>query len=571
MQQFRDQVDRDVVVFIHRIGKDPDTPLSLHSHTVSGDALDLGDIAYAKDAGLNTMKQCLPETRTDILSKITDWINGSGGAAERVLWLFGPAGTGKSAIAHTIAKWFSDMGMLGSCFCFDKIEKRHEKVFSTIARDLAGHDPEMRRALADAVRDSPSLKNTKDILQQWEKLLVEPLKKSSRSSVGPVLIVIEALDESGGAKTREDLLRILAGKHQNKGLPKITELPSNFRILVTSRPLRDIENTFHGTEHIRPLTMEEIPPAVAKRDICTFVSAKLDGLSGFGDEEFGNLATKAEGLFEWARLACEYIKEDLPGVDPRSRFGTVLNRDPGTWKDKLYDMYRLLLADIWPRDRYSDVEYQKALAGFRSVMGQILSTAEPLPFDSLNVMRDRFPNYNKHHNVNIIQHMGSLLSGTTNTHIPVKPLHASFQEFLTDKSSSGDFFVEVTKAQHHDLALASLGVMEHDLRFNMCNLKSSYLPNREDTELPERVKTSISPHLSYSCRFWATHVQTTDFDDELAKAIRSFFDDERLLFWIEALGLLNGISGAAAVLPLVAKWLKVSTCLRGSVGCSTHK
>ncbi|KAG2033182.1 hypothetical protein BDR03DRAFT_827239, partial [Suillus americanus] len=179
-----------------------------------------------------------------------------------------------------------------------------------------------------------------------------------------------------------------------------------------------------------------------------------------------------------------------------------------------------------------------------SVIGQILGTAEPLPFDSLNAMRDCFPNYNKHYKMNIIQYMGSLLSGTTDSHIPVKPLHASFQEFLTDKQSSGDFFVEVTKAQHHDLALASLRVMEQGLRFNICDLKSSYLPNREDTGLPQRVKVSISPHLSYSCRFWATHIQTTNFDNELAKAIKSFFADERLLFWIEALGLLNAIRGA---------------------------
>jgi hypothetical protein len=162
--------------------------------------------------------------------------------------------------------------------------------------------------------------------------------------------------------------------------------------------------------------------------------------------------------------------------------------------------------------------------------------------------------------------MGSLLSGTTDSHIAVRPLHTSFQEFLADKSSSGDFFVKVTKAQHRDLAFASLGVMEHGLRFNICDLETSYLPNREDTGLPQRVKTSIPPYLSYSCRFWATHVQRTDFNDELARAIRSFFDNERVLFWIEALGLLSAISGAVTVLPLVAKWLKVSKCLRGSVG-----
>jgi WD40 repeat protein len=97
--------------------------------------------------------------------------------------------------------------------------------------------------------------------------------------------------------------------------------------------------------------------------------------------------------------------------------------------------------------------------------------------------------------------------------------------------------------------------MEHGLRFNICDLKSSYLPNSQDTELPQRVKTSIPPHLSYSCRFWATHVLSSTFDPELANAIKSFFDDERLLFWIEVLGLLNTIRGAITVLPLIAQWL----------------
>src|SRR5258708_32780820 len=93
----------------------------------------------------------------------------------------------KSAIAHTIANWFNDMGGLGSCFCFDRhreADKRHEKVFSTIARDLADCDPEMRRALANAVKNANSLKNTTDIIQQWRKLLMEPLKQLSGATVG---------------------------------------------------------------------------------------------------------------------------------------------------------------------------------------------------------------------------------------------------------------------------------------------------------------------------------------------------------------------------------------------------
>jgi hypothetical protein len=228
---------------------------------------------YAAGAGLDTMKQCLPGTRSDILSQITEWINDSGDAAQRVLWLSGPAGTGKSAIAHTIANWFNDLGGLGSCFCFNKdlkADKRHEKIFSTIARDLADRDPEMRRSLAHTVENANALKNTTDIIQQWCKLFMEPLKKLSGECVGPVLIVIEALDESGEVETRRSLLRILAGTLEAEGLPKITELPSNFRILVTSRPLRDIDDEFRDVQHIRRLSMDDIPGAVSKRDILSY-------------------------------------------------------------------------------------------------------------------------------------------------------------------------------------------------------------------------------------------------------------------------------------------------------------
>ncbi|KAG1902573.1 uncharacterized protein F5891DRAFT_1022210 [Suillus fuscotomentosus] len=82
-------------------------------------------------------------------------------------------------ISHrsTDCQGFGDMGVLDSCFCFDKAEKRHEKAFSTIVHDLADRDAEMRRAWADALKISISLKNSKDISQQWEKLLMKLLKK----------------------------------------------------------------------------------------------------------------------------------------------------------------------------------------------------------------------------------------------------------------------------------------------------------------------------------------------------------------------------------------------------------
>jgi hypothetical protein len=129
-----------------------------------------------------------------------------------------------------------------------------------------------------------------------------------------------------------------------------------------------------------------------------------------------------------------------------------------------------------------------------------------------------------------------------------------------DEPSSGEFFIDPSKAQH-DLAFASLRVMEHGLRFNICDLKSSYLPNSEDPGLQERVGKCIPPHLSYSSRFWTSHVRTTVFDKELAKEVKLFFGHERLFFWLESLALINALSGAVATLPLIPQWLKVSALL----------
>jgi adenylylsulfate kinase-like enzyme len=76
-------------------------------------------MTYADSAGLDSRKECLQGTRTEILSQNTEWVNSTGNNIPCMLWLSGPAGKGKSAITHTIAKWFEDVGRLGSCYCFD--------------------------------------------------------------------------------------------------------------------------------------------------------------------------------------------------------------------------------------------------------------------------------------------------------------------------------------------------------------------------------------------------------------------------------------------------------------------
>ncbi|KAF8965708.1 hypothetical protein BDZ97DRAFT_1810653 [Flammula alnicola] len=550
MGQFRDQAVRETVVVTHRI-------LS----TVEGitDDVGLSGMAYAGGAGLNMDKICLAGTRQGILDEITAWINNTEDDAARVFWLSGNAGTGKSSIAHTIARRFDELGRLGSCYCFDRNragDLRHEKIFTTIALDLADRDEQIRRALADAVRRATVLKNTTDITQQWKELVVKPAQQLSDAMVGPILIVIDALDESGGADSRKQLLRILAGK-LNDADSHTLKLPPNLRILLTSRPEPDICNILLDVRHVYQQSMDSIPRASTKDDILSYVSHEIaDIMDSVPDgTPLISLASKADGLFEWARLACAYVKGDNDaGLTPQERLDAVLSHAPEDRVLLLDQMYMFTLRAIFPPER---PRRDTVLNRFRSTMGQILGTLESLSLRSLNAMRVCFPDEDSlslRQVDPIVKHMGSLLSGIDSS-VPVRPLHASFPEFLTDQSRSGEFYVDVSAIQK-DLSFASLGVMKDQLCFNICELESSYLPNSMVQDLNDRIGRHISPELSYSCRFWTNHLRTTLFDAQLATEVNSFFENERLLFWIETLSLLKTINGCADALSSVNQWVK---------------
>jgi hypothetical protein len=79
--------------------------------------------------------------------------------------------------------------------------------------------------------------------------------------------------------------------------------------------------------------------------------------------------------------------------------------------------------------------------------------------------------------------------------------------------------------------------MQAGLRFNIANIPSSFILDRDNATLSEAVERNISPVLSYSCRNWDYHllgVASTDLDATLSE-----FLELRVLFWIEAMNLLG--------------------------------
>ncbi|KIK35837.1 hypothetical protein CY34DRAFT_16777 [Suillus luteus UH-Slu-Lm8-n1] len=360
---------------------------------------------------------------------------------------------------------------------FSKILKTFEK-FHSVATTLANVRP---YAVALGIFTCASkTRQNQDV--------VGPMKKASKAITAPVQIVIDALDESGDTNTREHILDLLSQK-MDASSSQSAELPANARIIIISRPFQHIRDALDAS-HVRHISMDDIPPASTHNEIQLYILKRLAGLRNFNDAHFNTLAEKSNGLFEWARLACEYIKgTNKVGPSPADRFHAVATGTSETGTRLLDMMYARILEEIMLKH-----EHREAMPVFCFVMGRILSSLEPLP------MRLHFPDGRNRYNMeDAIRSLGSLVTSITDPQTPVRPLHMSFYDFLTDKSQSHDFFIDSSLVQG-DLAFASLWVMASKrwLRFNICSLETSYLPNSPVPDLEKRVKDSIPAQLSYS-------------------------------------------------------------------------
>src|SRR6266702_4132703 len=119
----------------------------------------IGEIPYGTGSRFTPDKGCLAGTRMAFLDLIVNWVNDP--ASGRCFVLFGQAGTGKSSIAHEIARRFDKMHRLTSSFIFLRKEQSKREayhLFTTLARDLSDRYPSFKTALGRVVKDNSSLR-----------------------------------------------------------------------------------------------------------------------------------------------------------------------------------------------------------------------------------------------------------------------------------------------------------------------------------------------------------------------------------------------------------------------------
>jgi hypothetical protein len=191
--------------------------------------------------------KCHPATRTAVLDLILRRIKSSTEECS-ILWLYGPAGAGKSAIAQTIAERTGGEQLAASFFFSRGKPDRDtaQKLWATIAFQIAMSMPALRDLIGSAVVDTPGI-FFKSPENQLHKLVIEPLHSlgseisdSDISQSSPFLIIIDGLDECKREAEQSEILHSIAMIIHSYHLPLC--------FLIASRPEPHILHSFDSSD-----------------------------------------------------------------------------------------------------------------------------------------------------------------------------------------------------------------------------------------------------------------------------------------------------------------------------------
>ena len=458
----------------------------------------------------------------------------------RVLWLCGVAGSGKSRISRSVAARLHKLQRLGSLYCCDYKNRETlnpRSLFSTIALHLADRDPLRKQRLVAAIRGEGAIRRTEVCRQQYQYFIIAP--SAGLRVVGDTVIVIDAFDEIGSAQDREDALEILTKRAH--------ELPDGLRIVVTSRLERDIQDALQLPEAagVGYMLMEDIPTDLTVRDIAVYVQDALKGVKGLTSAQLAELAKAAGDSFQWASTACRYIrnKHDGQGAQlARERLPLFLTGNQG-----LDELYARILNEHFGKGAPNH------LARLKVILGQIVSVKEPRSLRALwELTPKNLPALNCDLGLDdyqhIVRHLASLLVNTHDIDRPIYPFHTSLVDFLCDAEQQHEYLVDIKQANYH-LAIGCLEVMGRELRFNICEIPTSYKANKDIDNLDTLITENISPHLRYASNFWAQHIShLPDVGDTISSKLLGLLRSSRFLQWLEVMS----VTGESFQAPLIA-------------------
>ncbi|ORY24943.1 hypothetical protein BCR33DRAFT_860029 [Rhizoclosmatium globosum] len=475
----------------------------------------------------------VPGTRLWMIPALEAWAQ----TGERVLYLNGGAGTGKSIIVYSLTVNLPSNFQVGALFIcrYNNTRKSDPKtlvctIVSGLCKSLGGIFKQHVEMVMEA--DTIHVTEGKQTLLQrpveaFQVLVLDGLNKllPEEWEEKTLLIVIDGLDELS-INDRHYVLTILT-----KLCPK---LPAFVKIFATGRPERDI---YYELQDVSPFVLSP-NQGNNQEDLEKFVNHCFGSLWGsivpdsLESKCCKELMSKSEGLFIYARNICEYIKQQ--SFNPSEAYTVIQSLSSGV--DNVYTAIM---------NRVLTVNRSEKLALFKNVFAVLLTVQKPL---SLNALAN-IGGLNTKDVQDFVSEFRPILKIENGA---LSVIHKSVKDFFTDLSRCGpELFIHLIDRH---LAVQCLQILMSKLSKNMAKLDPSKF--YEPDELAKL--TVLNEDVQYALLCWAFHfVKGLPVQSEALPMIKYLhqFCISVLPFYLEGILLMAKLNDVFPVVQSIASAL----------------
>ena len=496
------------------------------------------------ESGYHRALCCMEGTRQSLLNQIMNWVANKSDQEDvlqrNTYWVYGLPGIGKTSLAHSICAILHTQNRLaGAFFCRrdDPNLSDPMNILPTFILKLAMTFPPFRVLVAKHLRDDPNL--TPESMK--DSLFLDFICSLPRHPERTLVFVIDAFDECGDARSRPRLLKVLTSA--------ATQVPW-LKIIITSRAEVDILRFFNSPTQSSYLGYDLATDQDAGRDLRAFARSQFDWVAQRWqlptqwpeEPDFDRVISRANGLFIFIKTLALTLERF---GDPEEGLKEALQDSTTTGLEPLYELYSSTIRALV---MHREVEFQRmigvllATSPYRALCDETIAELAGVKLNLVKAWVDA---------------LSSLLYRDEAANRGIRIRHVSVYDFFV--SDHCNYQVN-TRDADVQLGISCLKVMITQLRFNICGLENSRLPNADIEDLPIRVKHNISEPLQYSCLHWSNHLRFPPANrDQCVLALGRFFEGLYPLFWVEVLSIMGMVPIGAPGLRRLLSWVRVST------------
>lgn len=444
----------------------------------------------------------------------TDWENDE----NRLLWINGPAGTGKTMLMIGIIRHFSKQSaVFAPCLAFffctglDQTTANATNALRSLIWMLFIQQPRLIKHIrAKYEFQSASIFTSPSAFSSLSSLLMAIL---ADPDLQPMYFVIDALDEcTHGLK---NLIKLIFQSIQKS---------NKIRWLISGRPEVPIRKSDSGR------LVVELDAQKLQNPVSAFIDYKLDELrhtesvSGYDDSIVADIGCeirkKAENTFLWVALVFKEL-EERDGWDALDHLQQI--------PSGLCKIYELIISKI---ESHSEINAQRC----KNVLVAVFLAYCPVSLIEVGVLAGLGDRVQPKQ---IITYCGSFLQVDENF---VSFIHQSAQDYLRDV-----FSVKLVEgglpAGHFQLAMASVSLLDEKLQKNFYNVEDYGVL----TKSLRTVSCEKLASLSYYCMFWLKHLCDSFREnwqpiEPQQKQLLAFLK-KHSLHWMESIVLISRLSG----------------------------